>query len=488
MGDKADELGRTLDADLGAISSTSRSFEASATEAVVTARSLAGLSDDLGMGGLSGDAATGRFQQIAGDIKSLAHYLDGLQAAADHAETAVQRAQKAYHALPDGELSLAERAALTAAGTVAMPGVGTVTAVVAGNILSDRREAAREKAAAQALSSLQGDLSGVRMPTMPVENFTPIEGGVDQPSGPGGPTGGPGTGGYDGTSSGGRSGGSGVRTIGTPTPTAPGPVDTSWHPPVGGGGGGGTPGGGTPGGSGGGGGGGHVSDPWTPGGGGSGGGGTTPGRGDGSSADGTVGGTLPGGGSGAGGGWTPGGHGGSGSGSSGSTIGGLGAGGLAGGLTVGGAALGGAGLSRIAGGGSGMPAGAAGLNFVGGAGGAGGSGGAGATLGGRPGGAGSALSGSTSSSLVQGSQTGAAGAGASGARSGGMLGAPMGGSGAAGSSGSRKRRTSDGLLAPDIDVEDGPEAPALGAAARAGGRDALHATPAPAADVVDDEW
>jgi hypothetical protein len=64
----------------------------------------------------------------------------------------------------------------------------------------------------------------------------------------------------------------------------------------------------------------------------------------------------------------------------------------------------------------------------------------------------------------------------------------MGGGGAGGGSGSKRRRASGGLLAPEIEVEDGPGAPALGAAARAGGRDSLGPAPVSAPDSSDDEW
>lgn len=70
-----------------------------------------------------------------------------------------------------------------------------------------------------------------------------------------------------------------------------------------------------------------------------------------------------------------------------------------------------------------------------------------------------------------------------------MTGAPTGGGGGAGAAKGSKRRASGGLLAPDIDVEDGAERLDLGAAARAGGRDSLRAVP-PASGVADDqdEW
>lgn len=67
------------------------------------------------------------------------------------------------------------------------------------------------------------------------------------------------------------------------------------------------------------------------------------------------------------------------------------------------------------------------------------------------------------------------------------MGAPMGGGGGAGAAKDPKRRASGGLLAPEIDVEEGAKRPDLGAAARAGGRDSLRATAPVPRDVGDDE-
>ena len=68
----------------------------------------------------------------------------------------------------------------------------------------------------------------------------------------------------------------------------------------------------------------------------------------------------------------------------------------------------------------------------------------------------------------------------------------MGGGAGAGSSKGSKRRGSDGLLAPDIDVEEGAERPDLGVAAGAGGRDSLRAAPVSerpsAGDLDPEEW
>lgn len=496
MGKKADELGRTLDANLGAMTSTSREFEAQVTDARGTARALGDLPERLGMGGLSGTAAAARLTSISAMAEELGARLAALQGAAESAERAVQAAQQDFHALPDGELSFGERAALTAAGTVVMPGLGTLGGMAAGDVISDRREAARERAATSALASLEAQVMGITLPsTTPRYSVTPIEDDIETPGTTGTDTGVNTRGGYAPTGGSAGPGASGVRV----TDGAAGIVGSSWQPPtstpvstIGDDGGTGTGGTGP-----------RVGDTWTnPGvgtggsgsgssgsGGGAGSGvgpGYVPGSGDGSSSDGLVGGTVPGStGGGNSSGSFFGGSGGAGANGSGSGL-GLGAGGLAGGLTVGGAALGGAGLNRLAGGGAG---GMGGSGFGGvGMGGAGGSVPLGTIGAATPGASGSGLSGSTSG-LGQGTQTGAAGAAASGARSGGMMGGPMGGgAGGAGGAGQSKRRGSSGLLAPIIEVEDGAQRPALGTGAGAGGRDALAAPVVARTETADDEW
>ncbi|WP_147463630.1 hypothetical protein [Cellulomonas triticagri] len=500
MGKRADELGLTLDADMDAMRLTGRGLGESAAEARSAHAALTEIPETLGLGGLSGDAATSRLLDIARKIDAVGTNLMRLEAAAKEAQGAVKSAQSDFHALPDGALTFAERAAITAGGTILMPGIGTVAADKAGSIWSNQREQARERAAEQALSRLASLVEGIDVPRASARDGYSSDSidTTEQPSGQPDVSRSAEPRGYSPTVGGTGSGTRSVGTIGTGTPG----VGTSWQPPVSSGLDTGL-GGGSTGGSGGSGsgstGGGSIGG-GTGGGAGSGagngsgiGGGVVPGSGDGSSSDGLVGGTVPGG-TGAGGGFL-GGPGGSGSGASGSgSLGGVGAGGLAGGLTVGGAALGAAGLNRLAGG----SAGAGGLGGAGGFGGgsfgggtfaAGGGYGAGASGAGgaQLGTSGSALSGSTSG-LGQGSQTGAAGAGASGARSGGgMMGGPMGGGGA-GASKDAKRRASGGLLAPDIDVEDGVRRHDLGAGAGAGGRDALPTPTTAPETTTDDEW
>lgn len=487
MGDNADQLGRTEDANLGAMDTSVRQLMSYSSGMETTVDTLRSVGSETGLSGAGADAATDRFAQLAREVATVADYLSTLAQGNAQATAAIVAAKQAYADLPPGELSFGERAGLTAATTVALPGFGTVTGVVAGEIISRQREATREAEAAAALRRLDSTLGGIDLSAPDVDRSTddPTTGTTGGDGGGTG-TGGPGvTGGWSGGSSGGSS--QGVNAY-SPAGGSAGLVGTSWTP------GGGSTGGVTTGsgGSGGIGSGGTVSsDPIFSGGGSTGGGsglggGHVPGSGDGTSSDGLVGGTIPGG-SGAGAGTFLGGSGSSGSGGA-NSLAGLGAGGLAGGLTIGGAALGGAGLNRLAAGGAG------GMGGVGGLGGAGSVGGLGAATGvplGTVGAgtSGSGLSGSTSA-LVQGSQAGTAGAGASGARSGGMMGAPMGGGGGAGAAKGSKRRGSGGLLAPDIDVEEGAERPDLGEAARAGGRDTLRpgAAAPSVADDDQDDW
>lgn len=496
MGDHADQLGRARDANLGAMDTSVRQLSSYSSSMETTVDTLRAVGSEPGLEGAGADAATERFATLAREVATVADYLTTLAQGGAQATAAIVAAKQAYADLPDGELSWGERTGLTAATTVALPGFGTVTGVVAGEIISRQREAEREAAAATALNRLDSSLSTISLepPTTARSSADPTTGTTGTEGGGTGPRGTNVSGGWSGGSTGGTSQG-----VGAYSPSAGGSaglVGSSWTPGAGSTGGvpngssgpGGSSSGGTVGSdpifSGGGPTGGGSTGGGSTGGGSGLGGGHLPGSGDGTSSDGLVGGTVPGGSGTGGGGAFLGGSGSSGTNGA-NGLAGLGAGGLAGGLTVGGAALGGAGLNRLAAGG-----GAGGLGGVGGLGGAGGVGGLGAgtgvplgTVG--AGTSGSGLSGSTSA-LVQGSQGGAPGAGASGARTGGMAGAPMGGGGGAGAAKGSKRRASGGLLAPDIDVEEGAERPDLGAAARAGGRDSLRST-APVSGVADDD-
>lgn len=490
MGDNADRLGETLDADPRVVYDAGVDLSGYTTDVEETAKSLRTIGSETGLNGASADAAADRFLALSREVARISDAIVGVAQGGDRAAAAIEAAQQAFHALPSGELTLAERARFTLGTTAMFPTpAGTVTGVVAGELLSQQRERERESKARQALADLDQAMADVTF-----EAVQARDSGVDDPrTGADGPSvpGGTGTRSVPSTWQPSVGGSDGGRPVGTTPATTTGAVSASWQPAdqngagIGGWAGGGS--GSAPGTTGG-----QVSPGWpgTGSGGGSGiGGGHVPGAGDGSSSDGVVGGTVPGG-SGSGGGsfaGVPGGSGGAGSGSSG--LGGLGAGGLAGGLMVGGAALGGASLNRLAGGGVGATGGG-GVGAVGGMGG-GGSYGVGASAGAAgAGSSGSTLTGTSSgSALGQGSQAGAAGAGAAGQRAGGMMGGPMGGGagGAAGGSQS-KRRGSSGLLAPDIAVEDGAQRHDLGAGAGAGGRDALSAPVVARAEQADDEW
>lgn len=498
MGNNADRLGETLEGDPNAVYDSGVALTGYTDDVEQTVTSLRTIGGDTGLNGVSADAAADRFLALSREVARISDALTGVAQGGDRAAAAIKAAQDAFTALPSGELTFAERARFALGTTAVFPSpAGTVTGVVAGELLSQQREQVRENKARAALAELDQAMADISFAAVDRSQ----DRGLDDP-----------TGGVEGTApSGTRTGGRDVSGSWSSPAVAPGvgvsasgapisgtsPVAPTWQPsdPTGTGTGiGGSFGGGSGSGSGA----GQVSPGW-PGSGSGGssiGGGVVPGTGDGSSSDGLVGGTVPGG-SGSGGSSYGGGFAGSGGSGSGSGAGGLGlgAGGLAGGLTVGGAALGGAGLSRLAAGGVGGVSGGGGTGVAGGFGGPGGYGGAGGggvSLGssGSGSGAGSALSGSSSGSVLgQGSQTGAAGATASGQRAGGMMGGPMGGgAGGAGGAGQSKRRGSSGLLAPDIEVEDGAEPPALGTGAGAGGRDSLAAPVVARTERSDDEW
>jgi hypothetical protein len=500
MGDNADRLGETLDANPSAVYDAGADLTGYKDDVELTLDSIRTIGAETGLNGVSADAAADRFLALSREVARISDAIVGVAQGGDRAAAAIEAAQQAYNALPSGELTFAERARFALGSTAMFPTpAGTVTGVVAGEILSQQRERERENKARAALAELDQAMADISFDAVDRRNSGVDDptAGVSEPSTPAGSSGSRSVSTTWQPSAGARD--SGGATVGSLPVTTPGSAGTSWQPtdPSGTGTIGGTVGGGSGTGSTG----GQVSPGWpgTGSGGGPGiGGGHVPGTGDGSSSDGLVGGTVPGG-SGSGGGSYGGGFAGSGGSGSGAGGLGLGAGGLAGGLTVGSAALGGAGLNRLAAGGVSGGAGGAGTGVAGGFGGAGaygsvgGAGGVGgASLGstGASSGAGSALSGSSSgSALGQGSQTGAAGAAASGQRAGGMMGGPMGGgAGGAGGANQSKRRGSSGLLAPDIEVEDGAPRPALGTGAGAGGRDSLAAPVVARAEQADDEW
>jgi len=494
MGEYAAQLGRTLDADLGAVQRQQDTLGSGGSTTEGTAAQLSDVSAGLQylMRGEAGEAAQSTLSSLSEDIATLSRHLTTLASAAGEARAAIADAQDSYHELPRGTVTPAERRELTQAGL--FDAAGNTTGLTPA-MLAAQREQAREQKASAALAALDGRLGLIAMPVGAEEDFV-ID---DSPAGSSSTTGrsssAVGPGGYGGGVAGGLTGGT-VGGYGGGTGGSGSAVSPTWQQP--GGSGVGVIGGGGSGVGTGGSGGGVVGPGWSGGSGSGVGGGHVPGAGDGSSADGSVGGVVPGGGgAGAGGVQVGGAVGGTGSGGGLGGI-GAGAGGLAGGLAIGGGALGGAALGRLgaggAGGAGGLGGGVAGGAFgsVGvGAGGRAGVSVGGVGAGGATGGlgaSGSGLAGSTST-LGQGAQTGAAGGAASGARSGGgMTGAPMGGGAGAGGAKDAKRRGSSGLLAPEIDVEEGAARPDLGAAAGAGGRDSLPAARPVTAARDDDEW
>lgn len=487
MGKNADELRKTLDADLASLDDDARQLDLIGLAFDTFSQSVRSISDDLGMTGTAADNASAKLQQLASNLVGLADTFSAASASAAQARSAITAARDAYRDLPDGELSSWERAGIVALGTVTLPGVGTVAGAVAAEHISNERESAREEQALKDLQALRTSLSSaiddLPMPprfdgTLPPPPPPPVptipdptdDTRVRNPDTGGGTGRGPGrdVSGVLELDTGGP-----VFQIGQPQPQPPHyVVDPIWPPdPV-------------------------VEPPVTewP---------VDPGPETDLTPDGPVTGVVPSGPTtGISPGWTPGGGGGAGGGIG---TGGIG-GGLAGGMLVGGAALGGAGLSRLGGagapvtgggmasvlgagpaGGTGSAAGALGgarSGGAGGIGGVGGSAGVGGAAGARGGMASSGLGGTgTGSSLVSGSPAGAGAGAAGGARrpSGGGM---MPGAGGAGRSEQSRRRRGGGPLAPDIAVSDA-DAPRLGAAGRAGSRDAVVVR---SDDSDDDSW
>ncbi|MEZ0449511.1 hypothetical protein AB5970_16695, partial [Cellulomonas sp. ICMP 17802] len=159
MGQHADDLGAALGAEVGSLHDDTDQLGLIGDAVSSYAQSLRSMATDLGLGGTTADLAGDSFAQLATAIVTTADRFDGVARSAATARAAILQAREDYRALPDGELSLGERAALAAGGTIAMPGVGTVAAIVAGGIWSDQREAEREKAARKAIETLNASLA-----------------------------------------------------------------------------------------------------------------------------------------------------------------------------------------------------------------------------------------------------------------------------------------------------------------------------------------
>src|SRR4051794_58392 len=158
MGQHADDLSASLDAEVGSLHDDPDQLGLISNAVSSYAQSLRSMATDLGIGGDTADRAGDSFAALATAIVNTADRFDGVAKSAGTARAAILQAREDYRALPDGELSVGERLALAAGGTVALPGVGTVTALVAGGIWSDQREAEREKAARKAIDTLNASL------------------------------------------------------------------------------------------------------------------------------------------------------------------------------------------------------------------------------------------------------------------------------------------------------------------------------------------
>lgn len=439
----AAELAKTLQADTSTVLLDAADLESLQEPLQAVSTTLRRMSSDLGIEGLSGDAAKESLSKVASAMLHKVDALVGIAGIAKEAATAIATAQSAYYELPRGYLTPTERQKLIDAGS--STGLPYIEAGLA---------AAREDAAKKAVTTAADALKELarQLPEAGTDHERSSDPGTKSPGGPGTrrptpyvPS--PGVqppGGYVPGNPPGD--GSGPPDTGVPTPTpTPNPTPyepkppVDWRPP------GSDPSNPDPGGNptvpG-------PDDPSWPG----------PGRGDDEDTHGDdrpgngtvygpgpVNGGVVGGGPGAGG---PG-AGGPGAGSPslgthpglGSTTGpgGGGAGGaaggaLAGGVAVGGTALGAFGAARFGGGMGGL--GGAPMGQLGGA-----------VLGATPGGA--AAAGGARSAL-------SGGRGAPG----GMMGGAMGG--AAGSSKEKRRAGSLGYLAPELEEEETPAARATG--------------------------
>ncbi|NKY08341.1 hypothetical protein HF998_15360, partial [Cellulomonas hominis] len=195
MGDHANQLGRTLDADLGTITSTGDALAYQATAADQTATGLTSISGQIGLDGESALAAEGRLGEVAGRIQRMVADLERIQSAGAQARDALARAQDSYHALPDVKLSRTEQAQVTALALT--PVVGAPTSAATAAALLARKEVQREQEASRALETLRGDLGAIQVQNVGTYDFQGPA-GTDDPGTSGGstPTGGTAVRGY----------------------------------------------------------------------------------------------------------------------------------------------------------------------------------------------------------------------------------------------------------------------------------------------------
>lgn len=459
MTKKADDLARTLDADLSALWDYVDRIKALSRSVEDHASGLRPIAADLGVTGQVEDVAAESLASLATQGVALSDQFAAVSSSVSQAREALVEAQNAYRALPEGGLDGWQVVAVTAAKVV-VPGVGTLAGDAAAVYWTAQNAQEREVAAGKALQTLTADLGSAAASAVALDagsEWTDTPSTVDPTV-------------TDSTASGTSTSGSTRRsvatvstigsttpttttTISTTTPLTPTPTDTDTgttpHAPV-------TP---LP----------PTVDRMAPG---------SPTSGGSTSADGHLtGGTVPGtvqtGLPGA----LPGSTvGGTGLGLSGSGIGSGRAGGaLAGGLAAGVTALGSSGLSRLGSTGGLLGTAGTGGTALGGSG-LSSTGASSGVLGGSRSvsSAGSTLRGTSGSSLVEGSPSttaaGAAGGRASSSSSGMM---PGGGAGGAGGGKDKRRRAGGGLIAPGFEDDDRQVAVPLGAGARAGSRDQL---------------
>ena len=453
MTKKADDLARTLDADLAALWGYVDRIKALSRSVEDHAAGLRPIAADLGVSGQVEDVAAESLASLATQGVALSDQFAVVSASVSQAREALVEAQNAYHALPEGGLDGWQVVAVTAA-KVAVPGVGTLAGDAAAVYWSAQNAQEREAAAGSALQTLTANLGAAAaiVPTPTSGNYW-----TDAPSAAE-PTVTESTASGTSTSGSTRRSVASVATIGstnTNTNTSTGsttPPLTST--PIGTGSIISTPL--TPGST--------ALDPTVPGSSTSGGSTSADGHLTGGTVPGTVRTGLPG--------ALPGSTvGGTGLGLSGSGIGSGSAGSaLAGGLAAGVTALGSTGLSRL-----GSTGGLLGVSGTGGTSGLSSGGSSGVLGGGRSAStASTTLRGTSGSSLVEGSASTTTAAGAAGGRSTGSSSGMMpGGGGGAGGGKEKRRRAGGGLIAPGFEDDDRRVAVPLGAGARAGSRDQL---------------
>src|SRR6478735_7797132 len=187
MGQHADDLSASLDAEVGSLHDDTDQLGLISNAVSTYAQSLRSMATDLGIGGDTADVAGQSFAALATAIVNTADRFDGVAASAATARAAILQAREDYRSLPDGELSGAEQAALTVGGTIALPGIGTVAASIAGSIWSNQREEEREKAAQKAIATLNASLQAASSSFPPATHLPdgPTDGGQSQEDGKG---------------------------------------------------------------------------------------------------------------------------------------------------------------------------------------------------------------------------------------------------------------------------------------------------------------